>query len=168
MKKNIAFFLTTVCLILCISLFLASCPANGLPDDDFNWLTESATESETTITLTIKDRITLGSTEKWGSLQVVITGNTNPLTEGDQVDLQVNEDDIAMDIGLWQQDFTVNVAEASANQVDRTFDVEFLAAADDDSTVNVLEVYAQAEVDKDSSMIDETPVTSSINIQLAD
>ena len=105
--------------------------------------TVSATDDDLTITLTLSDNITDGLDQNWGTLNVVITDDDYILYQGDKVELSVYDNDgIFSDTVLWSFDFEVTNAEESAEIVDRTFGVSWLAGGTD------YDVYAYAEVDK--------------------
>ena len=146
--------------LLCVAGLFAAGSAQATPTT-----TVSDTDGDTTITFTVDNTITDGVDAVWGTLQIVIEDNDYTFTSGDDVELSVWEDTGWSDTELWSVQFVVTAAEVSAGHVDRTFDVNWLAAPES-PTDNVLEVYGYAEVDKWQaySWNDDVAQTSTVDV----
>ena len=144
------FGLAITATLLC-SLFAVSAQAATVSD----------TDDDLTITLTISDTITEGLDAVWGTLTVTITEDDYDLNAGDDVELWVYDNDgYFWDTELWAFDFEVTSAEEAAKEVNRTFDVSWLAI------FTSYDVYAEAEVDKWASYSywDDSATTGEINV----
>ncbi|MCB9524928.1 MAG: hypothetical protein H6702_16330 [Myxococcales bacterium] len=121
------------------ALLLAATAAVALPpvqsDDD--------TDDETTLTLTLLDRFVMGDARSFCQLRIRVRAVEVAIAEGDEIVIEVFEDDAVGDDRIWDTTHRVTAAEAQAQTVDRQFDC---GARFPDDSGDYAEIYAQAEV----------------------
>ena len=151
---KIFFFLVILC---------TAYTANAIPTIQ----SASSTDGETTITLRILDQAILGDQQSWCEVHIYILGTEDELTAGDELNIWVYEDDVIFNDVVYEESTTVTSQEASASNgglVDRTIDCS--AYFRDDDSGDHVEMFARAELNRDSRWFDEEPATDQIVIPI--
>ena len=142
MYRSIRLFLG----LLCAASLFAAGSAQATPTT-----TVSDTDGDMTITFTVDNTITDGVNAVWGTINIVIGTDDHALSTWDEGGrVSVWENDGWSDPELWGHDITVTTAEIAAGEINRTYNVSWLAEPDGVGD-NVLEVYGHAEYDKYAS-----------------
>jgi MYXO-CTERM domain-containing protein len=146
-----------VCLSAIVAL-AAAASARALPAV----LTESATDDNTTVTIRILDQVIVGDTNSWCQLELAIVGSVDyPVQADDVVTVWVYEDDTTGDDLVFTETFSPTASEVTAGAAARAFDCTGLFPDDDPG--DVIEIYAEAEVNWGCCYWDDQPSTALID-----
>jgi len=131
-------------------------------------LSTTDVDDDAILTLNIQDTVIANASQQCGTLRIQV-GTTTSFTAGDTIDLWLLEDDFIGNDLLWQTSFTVTAAEVLAG-VDRTLGLVFTAPEVDGPGDTVLEIFAEALVNKDACgflCADDNPITTPLSVTIA-
>ena len=112
-------------------------------------VTAEMVEGDASVSLKLEDQFIQGDMHIPCEMIVEVLGENRPLTEGDTIEILLNEDDVPLtDIGddtLWREDIVVDSEIVSAQRFYAVYDCSFAAVQD---FFGGLEVYAKVKVNK--------------------
>ncbi|MGB0911538.1 MAG: PEP-CTERM sorting domain-containing protein [Nitrospirales bacterium] len=161
-------YLLTKILNLFTPIFLIWLLLSGLAHSAI--LTASGFDGDATLSLNVTNPVISGMVQDWASVQIQVLGIDEPFTLGDQVTLNVFEDDgpIGDDL-IFTTMFSVTTMEVNDQSVDRTFPVSFDPGLFIGGEGSSLEFFANAFVDKQACgflCANDQPQTSSLSINV--
>ena len=149
-------------IVTVVFVFCSAQAALGLP----TVIAVNDVDGDASITLSFLDSGITDDSQSWCEVRLAVLGVEYPLTEGDTCTVQVWEDDVIGDDLMWETTFSVTASEASVQLVDRVFDCS--CTLPDDEPGSIWEVFAKADIDKDSSFFNDQPQTGTIEVTMVD
>lgn len=131
--------------------------------------TATDTDEDATLELRLQESDLIGAPVHWCELEVEVTSNDYQVQAGDTVSIDVYEDDGAGDENLWTEDVTISASDISNGTYTETFGCHAKFKSDSD-TASTWQIYAQAEVSKQSYgtfEVADTPTTSNLRVARA-
>ncbi len=148
-------------LVLCGVLATVTPPVSALPAT----ITAIDVVDDATVSLVTWEQYIEGDARTRCEVSVVVLGNEVQFTQGDSVQVWVEENDIFRNDPMWQTEFNVTEEEVEAQRVERQFDCSASIPSD---LVSWPEVVALAEVVKEQCgffCLYDRPATSDIQIE---
>jgi hypothetical protein len=149
--------------LLAVTMTLIPTAAFALPSTQSVWVVDG----DATVTLWVKDRAIDGDARTWCEVRVEVLGAAHGLTAGDEITVEVFEDDLIFDDLIFETTIAVTAGEAAAGLVDHTLDCSGSFYTGDAGLA--VEVFAEASVSKATCGVfcfDDHPVTTNLSVSV--